>query len=51
MLYAVSTLLGPIRRVIPPLGGLDWSVLVLFIVLQVINFLLLDLVGPLWSML
>lgn len=44
-------LLGPIRRVIPPLGGLDWSVLVLFIVLQVINFLLLDLVGPLWSML
>ncbi len=44
-------LLAPIRRIIPAMGGLDFSVLVLFIVLQALNYLLSDLLGPLWSML
>ncbi|TNJ21432.1 hypothetical protein CF111_13375 [Aeromonas sobria] len=42
--------LAPIRRVLPALGGLDLSVLVAFIGLQAINFLLGDLIGPLWLM-
>ncbi len=44
-------LLAPIRRIIPAMGGLDFSVLVLFIGLQALNYLLSDLFGPLWSML
>ena len=44
-------LLSPIRRFLPSLGGLDLSVLVLFLILQGINFLMLDLVGPLWNQL
>ena len=42
--------LAPIRRILPALGGLDLSVLVAFIGLQAINFLLGDLIGPLWLM-
>ncbi len=40
--------LSPIRRILPPLGGLDLSVLVAFIALQAINYLLSDLFGQLW---
>lgn len=32
----VDPVLGPIRRVIPPLGGLDLSILILLIALQVL---------------
>ncbi|MBO1518195.1 YggT family protein [Oceanisphaera pacifica] len=41
-------LLAPIRRIIPAMGGLDLSMLVAFIILQVLNFLMGDLIGPLW---
>lgn len=45
-------MLAPIRRVIPVMGGLDLSVLVLFIVLQFANFLVGDITsamfGPIW---
>lgn len=44
-------LLSPIRRVIPAIGGLDLSVLVLFIALQALNYLFLDLFPSLWGML
>lgn len=40
--------LHPIRRILPPLGGLDLSVLVAFIALQALNYLLGDLFGQLW---
>jgi YggT family protein len=41
MLWQVNApLLGPVRRVLPPLGGLDLSPLVVIILLQVINILL-----------
>jgi YggT family protein len=36
-------LLRPLRRVIPPLGGLDITVLVAFILLQIVQFLLRQL--------
>ncbi|GHA56807.1 YggT family protein [Photobacterium aphoticum] len=39
---------APIRRVIPAMGGLDLSVLVLFIGLQFANYLIGDMVGPIW---
>ncbi|WED22203.1 YggT family protein [Vibrio sp. JC009] len=41
-------MLAPIRRIIPAMGGLDLSVLVLFIALQFANFLMADLIGPIW---
>ncbi|HET7395515.1 MAG TPA: YggT family protein [Gammaproteobacteria bacterium] len=41
MLWQLNApLLGPVRRVMPPLGGLDLSPLVVIILLQVINILL-----------
>ena len=41
MLWQLNApLLGPVRRVIPPLGGLDFSPLVVILLLQVINILL-----------
>jgi YggT family protein len=41
-------LLAPIRRILPAMGGFDLSVLVLFIVLQFANFLMGDIIGPIW---
>ncbi len=41
-------MLAPIRRIIPVMGGFDISVLVLFIVLQFANFLMGDVIGPIW---
>ncbi len=41
-------MLAPIRRILPALGGIDLSVLVLFIVLQFANFLMGDIIGPIW---
>lgn len=41
-------MLAPIRRILPVMGGFDLSVLVLFIVLQFANFLMGDLIGPIW---
>ena len=38
-------MLAPIRRIIPVMGGFDFSVLVLFIVLQFSNYLIGDLLG------
>lgn len=49
MQQLTEPLLAPIRRFIPPMAGLDLSVLLLFIVLQALNYLLLDLLGPLWG--
>lgn len=41
-------MLAPIRRILPEMGGFDLSVLVLFIVLQFANFLMGDIIGPIW---
>ncbi|CAH7359250.1 uncharacterized protein YggT [Vibrio chagasii] len=41
-------MLMPIRRILPDMGGFDLSVLVLFIVLQFANFLMGDMIGPIW---
>ncbi|MGL4735781.1 MAG: YggT family protein [Enterovibrio sp.] len=39
-------LLAPVRRVIPSMGGLDLSVLAVFIALQFLNFFIGDLLRP-----
>jgi uncharacterized protein YggT (Ycf19 family) len=41
-------LMAPIRRVLPAMGGLDLSILVLFLGLQFANYLMGDLIGPIW---
>jgi YggT family protein len=41
-------MLAPVRRILPDMGGFDLSVLVVFIVLQFANFLMGDLIGPIW---
>ncbi|WPC74488.1 YggT family protein [Vibrio porteresiae] len=41
-------MLAPIRRIIPAMGGLDLSVLVLFVILQFANYLMGDIIGPMW---
>jgi YggT family protein len=33
----VQPVLDPIRRIIPPLGGIDWSFLVLIILIQILQ--------------
>ncbi|PKF51633.1 YggT family protein [Enterovibrio nigricans] len=39
-------LVAPIRRVIPSLGGLDLSILILFIALQFLNYVIGDMLSP-----
>lgn len=48
MFQLTEPLLAPIRRIIPAMGGLDLSMLVLFIILQVLSFLMSDIFGALW---
>jgi YggT family protein len=38
-------MLKPIRKILPPLGGLDLSVLVLIIGIQFLQMLLMDLLA------
>lgn len=43
--HFVEPLLAPIRRWLPPMGGLDFSPLVLIILLQVLNWLLVSILA------
>ncbi len=53
LLQLTEPLLSPIRRIIPPMGGLDLSVLVLFLILQAINIFLSTTgwIAPIWNQL
>lgn len=46
MIQLTEPLVAPIRRVIPAMGGLDLSVLVLFILLQFLNYVIGDMLSP-----
>ncbi|WP_105900839.1 YggT family protein [Vibrio gangliei] len=48
MVQLTEPMLSPIRRLLPPMGGFDFSLLVLFLVLQFANYLMGDLIGPIW---
>jgi YggT family protein len=41
-----APLLGPVRRILPPMGGLDFSPLVVLLVLQVIDYYVLPHIWP-----
>ncbi|WP_417616495.1 YggT family protein [Oceanisphaera sp.] len=49
MVQLTEPLLAPIRRVVPSLGGLDLSMLVFFIILQVLNSLMGDIFILWWG--
>ena len=53
LLQLTEPLLSPIRRIIPPMGGLDLSVLVLFLILQAVNIFLSTTgwIAPIWNQL
>lgn len=44
-------LMAPIRRILPAMGGIDFSAMVVILILYLINFLGMDLLGELWVML
>lgn len=46
MMQLTEPFLAPIRRIIPPMGGLDLSVLVAILAIQFIRILLGDFFGP-----
>jgi YggT family protein len=48
MAQLTEPLLAPIRRIIPAMGGLDLSMIVMFVALNFLNILLSDII-PLWS--
>jgi len=41
----VNPMLAPIRRVVPPLGGLDLSPLILIILIEIISYALIRIVS------
>lgn len=49
MMQLTEPFLAPLRRIIPPMGGLDLSVLVLFVLLNFINILLTTNI-PYWRL-
>lgn len=48
MVQLTEPFLGPIRRIIPPMGGLDLSLLVLMIILNFLNILMVQYI-PYWA--
>lgn len=52
LLYQLTEpLMAPIRRILPAMGGIDFSAMVVILILYLINFLGMDLLGELWMML
>lgn len=49
MAQLTEPMLAPVRRILPAMGGLDLSMLVVFIGLNFANILAHDLFGSLWS--
>lgn len=41
-------LMAPIRRIIPAMGGLDFSGMIVILILYMLNYLAMDLFAPLW---
>lgn len=51
LLRATEPVLNPLRRVIPPIGGIDISFIIAFLILQLLhNFLIPDLFARLMMM-
>ncbi|WP_305464621.1 YggT family protein [Photobacterium leiognathi] len=51
MYQLTEPLMAPVRRILPAMGGLDLSILVIFIALQFANYAMGSVVGNVWYML
>ncbi|ARB86354.1 MULTISPECIES: YggT family protein [Yersinia] len=52
LLYQLTEpLMAPIRRILPAMGGIDFSAMIVILILYLINFLGMDMLGELWVML
>jgi YggT family protein len=51
MYQLTEPLMAPIRRVLPAMGGIDFSAMVVILILYLINYLGMDLFGELWFLL
>lgn len=52
LLYQLTEpLMAPIRRILPAMGGIDFSAMVVILILYLINYLGMDLLGELWFVL
>lgn len=52
LLYQLTDpLMAPIRRIIPPFGGIDFSIMALLFALTGLNYLGYDIMGGLWGLL
>ena len=51
MYQLTEPLMAPIRRIIPAMGGIDFSAMVVILILYLINYLGMDLFGELWFLL
>ncbi|PLR35005.1 hypothetical protein CYR55_13945 [Chimaeribacter californicus] len=51
LMQLTEPLMAPIRRVIPAMGGIDFSAMVVVLILYMLNYLGMDLFGQLWFLL
>ena len=51
MYQLTEPLMAPIRRIIPAMGGIDFSAMVVILILYLLNYLGIDLFGELWFLL
>jgi YggT family protein len=48
LLQLTEPLMAPIRRIIPAMGGIDFSAMGVILILYVLNYLGMDLLGNMW---
>lgn len=51
MYQLTEPLMAPIRRILPAMGGIDFSAMVVILILYLINYLGMDLFGEIWFLL
>jgi len=48
LMQLTEPLMSPIRRILPAMGGIDFSAMVVILILYMLNYLGMDLLGALW---
>lgn len=48
LVQLTEPLMSPIRRILPAMGGIDFSAMVVILILYMLNYLGMDLLGALW---
>lgn len=49
LMQLTEPLMSPIRRVLPAMGGIDFSAMIVILILYMLNYLGMDLLGGLWT--